>query len=53
MLFFSLKAMFQCLIYSDVFPCKSMLIITVKQEANYCLKSERHAKAEYKKPMLS
>ena len=50
---FCLTAMFQYLIYSDVFPCKSMLIITVKQEADYCLRSERHANAEDKKPMSS
>ena len=44
---------FKCKAKRDVLPCKSILLITVKQEVNYWLKSERHGKAEDKKPMPS
>ena len=39
--------------YKDTFPCKSILLITVKQESLYWLKSERHGKVEDKGPMPS
>ena len=52
LLFFEGKSNFMSF-YKDTFLCKSILLITVKQESLYWLKSERHGKVEDKGPMPS